>query len=200
LKLFASRIPIWVILTLLSAIFASPGAAQTPANRIELLIIQGEGATNTAGKPAAVPPKVRAVNENQQPLAGAVVVFNLPVSGTSGEFEKGSKNLTVTTDQEGVATAEGLKVNGIPGRLQILVTARYRGLAGRTLINQTVEGSGVAAGHHGGSGKWIAILAIVGAAAAGGAVAATHKGGSSSAPPASTPIGITPGTVTITHP
>jgi hypothetical protein len=181
------------------AAFSPLSSAQTPANRIDLIVIQGEGATDIAGRPAAINTKVRVVNENQQPLAGAAVVFNLPVSGTSGEFAKGSKNLTVTTDESGLATAEGLKVNRIPGRLQILVTARYRGLNGRTLINQTVEGGTAAS--HGGSGKWIAILAIAGAAAAGGAVAATRgSSNSASSTTAPTPIGITPGTVTINHP
>jgi hypothetical protein len=191
------------ICCLLSSQLPLPTAfAQALPARIEVVVIEGEGAINNVHERVARDPVVRIEDENHHPVAGAAVVFTLPVSGPSGEFSNGSKTLTVVTDAEGTATAHGLKVNQFPGKLQIYVTASYRGLRARTLINQTLQG-GPAMQHHGGNGKWIAILAAVGAAAAGGAVLATHKGSTSSntptIPAGPTSIGITPGTPTLGH-
>jgi hypothetical protein len=215
-------VSLWVIITLslcgvppeVAAQDSVSRIAQDAVSRIEIVVLAGEGAAASAGQRVAVVPSVRIVNQNNGPVRGAVVVFNLPVSGTSGEFSNSAKNLSVLTDQSGAATAAGLRANGVPGRLQILITASYRGLNTRAFINQTVQGTGAAAsrggaggggggGGGGHTGKWIAIIAVIGGAAAGGAIAATHKGGSSSSSPspsAPTPIGITPGTGTVNPP
>ena len=180
-----------------------PLRAQTTPSRIDVVVVGGEGAANGLLQRVAQDPVVRIEDQNRQPVSGAVVTFNLPISGTSGEFENGSRNSNVVTGADGLAAARGLRTNEIPGRFQILITASYRGLSARGLINQVSQGVSGAKAHHGG-GKIIVILAVVGAAAAGGVVAATRKGGNTSntpsgpAPP--TPIGITPGTGTITHP
>src|SRR5262249_26532340 len=115
--------------------------------------------------------------------------------------------LTITTDSKGQATAKGLKMNPLPGKVPIHVTASYRGLAVRTIINQTsVVPPGAKAGTSsgGGHGTLIAVLIAVGAAAGGGgAYLISHQNKSSgssvpTAPAAPTPIGISPGTGTIT--
>ena len=178
--------------------------AQTLPTRIDVVVVEGEGAINNVRQRVARDPVVRVEDENHRPVAGAAVVFTLPVSGPSGEFSNGSKSLTVITEDDGTATAHGLKLNQVSGRLQIYVTVSYRGLRARTLINQTLQG-GPAAQSHGGSGKWIAIVAVVAAAAAGGAVAATRGKGSTNnttptTPAGPTPIGITPGTPTLSPP
>ena len=212
-----------ITLSLSSAVPDAP--AQETVSKIDIAVVAGEGASVNPGQRLPVVPSVRIVDQNSRPVRGAVVVFNLPVSGTSGQFSNGTKNLTVLTDQNGTATATGLRANGIPGRLQILVTASYRGANTRGFINQTVQGTGSSttqvsrgsagpsaapsAGGGGGggghiSGKWIAIIAGIGGAAAAGVIAATHKGGSSSGggstPSGSAGIGITPGTGTVSPP
>jgi hypothetical protein len=205
-----------VIFTLLLSGAIPEVAAQETVSKIDMEVVGGEGAAVNAGQRVAVAPAVRIVDQNARPVRGAVVVFNLPVSGTSGEFSNRAKNLSVLTDQNGTATATGLRANAVPGRLQILVTASYRGVNTRGFINQTVQGTGSAttqvsgggAGSGGGgghlSGKWIAIIAVIGGAAAGGIIAASHKGGSASSSGSTssgpTPIGITPGTGTISPP
>jgi hypothetical protein len=203
---------LWVIIALCLSGAVPEATAQDTVSKIEIEVVAGEGAAASAGQRVAVVPAVRIVDQNKRPVRGAVVLFNLPVSGTSGEFSNGGKNLSVLTDDNGTAMATGLRANGVPGRLQILVTASYRGANARGFINQTVQGTGnsttqVSRGGGGGhgSGKWIAIIAVIGGAAAGGAIAATHKGGGSSSsgsptPSAPTPIGITPGTGTISPP
>ena len=189
---------------LLSWQLAFPAAfAQNLPARIDIVVIEGEGAVNNLRQRVTRDPVVRVEDENHRPVVGAAVVFTLPVSGPGGEFANGSKTLTVVTEDEGTATARGLKLNDSPGKLQIYVTASYRGLRARALITQTAAGSATAKGHGGGSGKWIAILAVIGGAAAGGVVAATHKGSTSttntSTTTTPTAIGITPGTPTLGH-
>jgi hypothetical protein len=213
----------WVIITLSLSGAVPDAPAQETVSKIEIAVVAGEGASVNSGQRVAVAPSVRIVDQTSRPVRGAVVVFNLPVSGTSGQFSNGAKNLSVLTDQNGTATATGLRANGIPGRLQILVTASYRGANTRGFINQTVQGAGgsatqvsrgsagpiPAAGGGGGggghiSGKWVAIIAGIGGAAAAGVIAATHKGSSSSGggstPSGSAAIGITPGTGTVSPP
>jgi hypothetical protein len=182
---------------------AYPLQAQPVQPRIDVVVVGGEGAINKLRQPVSQDPSVRIEDQNHQPVTGAVVTFNVPLSGTTGEFENGRMNSNVVTGADGLAVAKGLKTNDIPGRFQILITASYRGLTARSLINQTNQGV-PGAKAHGGSGKLVAIVAIIAAAAAGGAIAATRNKGSSSSsssgpsPPA--PIGITPGTGTIAHP
>jgi len=206
----------WVVISLCLSGVAPKAAAQDAVSRIEIEVVAGEGAAASAGQRVAVVPSVRIVDQSKGPVRGAVVVFNLPVSGTTGEFSNGAKNLSVLTDQGGTAMALGLRANNVPGRLQILVTASYRGLNARGFLNQTVQGTGRASASQGGggggggghTGRWIAIIAVIGGAAAGGAIAATHKGGGSSSVSGGggggggtpTPIGITPGTGTVAPP
>jgi hypothetical protein len=210
----------WMIITLFLSVVVPETSAQETVTKIDLAVVAGEGAAVNAGQRVSVVPAVRIIDQNSRPVRGAVVVFNLPVSGTSGEFSNGAKNLSVLTDENGTATATGLRANGTPGRLQILVTASYRGANTRGFVNQTVQGAGSAttqvsrgagaggssAGSGGGghTGKWIAIIAVIGGAAAGGVIAATHKGGNSgggsSTPSGTGPIGITPGTGTVNPP
>jgi hypothetical protein len=212
LSFLGNWVSLWVILTLCISGVVPEAAAQDTVSKIEIEVMAGEGAAASAGQRVAVVPAVRIVDQNNRPVRGAVVLFNLPVSGTSGEFSNGAKNLSALTDQNGTATATGLRANGVPGRLQILVTASYRGANARGFINQTVQGTGSATtqvsrgggGGHG-SAKWIVIIAVIGGAAAGGAIAATHKGGGTSSsgsptPSAPTSIGITPGTGTVSPP
>jgi hypothetical protein len=171
-----------------------------PPTEIALVVVAGEGAVNNVGQRSTRDPSVRVEDENKKAVAGAAVVFTLPTDGASGVFGNGEKTLIVTTDKEGHAIASNLKVNQIPGKLQIHVSASFRGRTARTNITQfsmSVPGK-----RAGGSGKTLFIvLAIAGAAAAGGVVAATGKGSSSSptgpSTPPVTPIGITPGTGTI---
>jgi hypothetical protein len=139
-------------------------------------------------------------DDDHRPVAGAAVVFALPVSGASGEFVNGAKNYTVVTGADGQATAVGLRTNDIPGKLQIYVTASYRGMRARALINQVVEAPAgakprspeVHTSHSGGKLKWV----LLGVAAAGGAGAGIyfqqHNKSTSAAP---TPISISTGTV-----
>jgi hypothetical protein len=173
-----------------------PASAQEPPAAINIVVVDGEGAANNVGQRSTRFPVVRIEDENQKPISGAAVVFTLPTAGASGEFSDGSKTLIVTTDPRGEAIASGLKVNLIPGKLPIHVSASYRGRTARANITQfNMSVPGKRAG--GGSSKVLLIvLAVAGAAAAGGIVAASGNGGGTPTgpqPPVQTPISITPG-------
>jgi len=175
--------------------------AQTLPARIDIVVVQGEGATTTVRQRVSQDPAVRVEDDDHHPVTGAAVVFALPVSGTSGEFANGSKTLTLVTDKNGLAEAHGLKTNEVPGKLQIYVTASFHTLRARTLINQNVEAAPGAkvrnpdlqTSKSGGKWKWI----LLGVAAAGGAGAGVYfgtRGGSSS------PVSISTGAVAFGSP
>lgn len=173
--------------------------AQNPPAKLNIVVIAGEGAINNVGQRSSRDPVVRIEDENGKPVVGASVVFTLPTEGASGEFTNSDKTAIVVTDNRGEAAVAGLKLNQVPGRLQIHVNASFRGQTARTNITQfNMEVPGKRAN---GSAKTIvAILAIAGAAAAGGVVASTRGSKGAAAPtPAPVPVPITisptPGTV-----
>ena len=172
--------------------------------RIDLIVTEGEGSVNTLRQRAQHDPVVKVEDDDHRPVTGAVVVFTLPISGPSGEFGNGSRSLTVTTDKDGLAAARGLKANDLSGKVQILVSASYRGLRSRALVNQFNMASSITGQKRGGGGSklWI-IVAVAGAAAAGGAFAAIHKGSTAPGTPTVAPpaaIGITPGSGSLSPP
>jgi hypothetical protein len=152
--------------------------AQNATPRIDIIVVEGEGATINAHQRASKDPVVRVEDDDHQPMPNVVVVFTLPLSGASGEFANGSKTLTVVTDKAGVAAARGIKANDVAGNLQIYVTASSHGLRARGLINMVVEaplGSKPASASSqtsksSGKLKWI----LLGILAAGGAGAGAY--------------------------
>ena len=187
-------------ITLLPAFLAAQPAP--PAEPLKIVVVEGEGGINNIRQHTAQAATVRVEDDKQHPVAGAVVVFALPTDGPSGAFPNGAKTLTVTTNDQGLASAHGLKPNSVSGEMQIHVNASSQGRTARVIItqfNMTVPSAKA------GSGKLLIIVALVGAAAAGGAYAGLHKGGSSgSSSPAqtaaATTITITPGTGTVGPP
>jgi hypothetical protein len=169
----------------------SLAAQEAPKPKLNIVVVEGEGAVNNIRQRLAREPIVRVEDENKKPLAGATVVFLLPKSGASGLFPNGTAMLTVTTDAKGQAIAAGLRPNSVVGQFQIRVTANYQGMTGATSVNQSNAGAAAAAGV---SGKTIAILAAVGAAAAGGVIAATGgNGGDGPPPPPARTVSVTAG-------
>ena len=184
-----------------------PLHAQTLPTELNIVVVEGEGAINNVRQRVARAPVVRVEDQNHKPIAGAAVVFTLPTEGATGEFSNGAKSLTMITDNQGTAVAQGLRLNQLAGKMPIHVNVSYRGLTARTSITQSSvlpPGAKASSSSGGGHGALIAVLVVLGAAAAGGgAYFATRKSTSSPGagvvnPPAPTPIGITPGTGSIT--
>src|SRR3954451_8998053 len=110
--------------------------AQTLPTELNLVVVEGEGATNNVRQLVARRPLVRVEDENHKPVAGAAVVFTLPTEGATGEFGNGAKTLTVLTDRDGTAAAQGFKMNQLAGKIPIHVNASYRSLTARASITQ----------------------------------------------------------------
>lgn len=183
-------------------------AQETAApQKLNIVIVEGEGAINNIRQRVAREPIVQVEDENRKPVAGASVVFLLPSQGASGTFTGGTKMLTVLTDETGRATMRGFTPNSVTGKMEIRVTASKSGVQSSATISQTNAALAAAGGAAAGSGKLIAILvAVGGAAAAGVAVAATRgngngsPGGGVTPPPAATPTVISPGNPTVGPP
>lgn len=165
-----------------------------PTPRMNIVVLEGEGAINHVRKRQPVDIVVQVRDGNRNPLSGATVNFAVPLQGPGGDFN-GSKTLTLTTDQQGRATARGFRPNSAVGKVEIRVSASSQQETASivlTQFNMAVTGTK-------GSGKWIALAGILGGAAAGGAYyAATRKSVSPTAPPAA--IGISPGAGTVGRP
>jgi hypothetical protein len=196
MRYLAGSLSVWIALT------AVPLRSQEMLN---LIVVEGEGAINNIRQRTARETIVQVEDENHKPVAGAVVVFTLPSQGAGGTFANGAQTLTVTTDAQGRAVAQGLRANRIAGRWDMRINASLGNRTGTVTVSQTnaaVAGAaGGAAGAAAGiSAKTIAIIAAVaGAAAAGGAVAATRSGGGGGNP-AGAPTTISAGTGTVGHP
>jgi hypothetical protein len=175
--------------------------AQDVTPRIDIVVVEGEGATMSVRQHPSKDPVVRVEDDDHQPLPNVVVVFTLPLSGASGEFANGSKTLTVVTDKAGLAAARGIRANEVPGNLQIYVTASYRGERARNLINLVVEAPAGAkpsspklqTARSSGKWKWIVLGVIAAGAAGGGAYYYATRSSNS-------PISVSAGTVVFGSP
>lgn len=184
-----------VLLATLLAMPFSPGLTAQAPLKLNLVIVEGEGAINNIRQRTTREPIVQVEDENHRPVGGAAIVFALPSNGASGTFANGAQTLTTITDNQGRAVARGLRPNNVQGQYQIRVTASKEGQTVTGTITQTnalVAGAAAGAAGVGISVKLLTILAVAGAAAAGGAVYATRNGGGDSTP---TPV---PATITAT--
>jgi hypothetical protein len=191
------------VITCAVLFFSVPGRGQvTPATgKLNIVIVEGEGAINNVKQRVNREPIVQVEDENHKPVAGAVVVFLLPDQGASGTFAGGSHTLTVTTNAQGRATTGRIQ-RANSGQMQIRVTASLGGETAATVITQTNvlgAGAGAAAGGLSLTAKVLIVLAVAGGAAAGTAVAVT-RGGSSSSPGSPGAISISAGTPVVGAP
>ena len=173
---------------------------------LNLIVVEGEGAINNMRQRTARETIVQVEDENHKPVAGAVVVFTLPSQGAGGTFAGGAQTLTVTTNAQGRAVAQGLRVNRVAGRWQMRVNASSGGRTATVTVTQSnavaaAAGAGAAGAAAGISLKTIVIIvAVAGAAAAGGTVAATRGGGGGNTASITAATTIAAGAGTVGHP
>jgi len=187
--------------------FPPVALAQDAAPKLNLVVVEGEGAINNIRQRTAREPIVQVEDENHKPIAGAAVVFTLPSQGASGTFAGGSHTLTVMTDSQGRAVAHGLQPNTVKGQYQIHVNASFNGQTANANISQSnaivAAGAGTAAAA-GISAKVIVIVVAVAAAAAVGGLYASGAigggGGNNGGNTTSTLVTISPGTGTVGPP
>jgi hypothetical protein len=174
--------------------------------KLNLTIVEGEGAINNIRQRATREVIVQVEDENRRPVAGAVVAFTLPNQGASGSFLNGARTLTLTTDNQGRAVAR-FTPNRVEGKYEIRVNASHqRETAALSVSQANILGAAVATGAV--SAKLLLILGLVGGAvAAGVAVAATQGngngnggGGGSGGGGTRPPTTVTPGTPSVGGP
>jgi len=187
------------LVSLLVSRSAAPAiAGQAPTGpKLKIVILEGEGAINNIRQRTAREPIVQVQDENDRPVAGAVVIFTLPDRGASGVFANSATSVTVTTDAQGRAAAVGLRPNSVAGEVKIRVDASHRGQTATATISMVNALVAAAAG--GMSSKTLALIAIAGGAAVGGVVAAT-RGSGNGRPPTPTLPTLTAGTPTVGPP
>lgn len=172
-------------------------AGQDQAPRLNIVIVEGDGAINNIKQRTSRETIVEVQDENHKPVAGAAVVFLLPSDGPGGAFAGGAKSVTLPTDSAGRVTMPKMQPNQATGNFQIRVNASSAGRTGSATIGQSNVAGAAAAGAGGAaagiSGKTIAIIVAVAAAGAVGA-AVGLRGKSSSSNPTTPP---TPPTGTI---
>jgi len=170
--------------------------AQTPG-KLNLVIVEGEGAINNVKQRTVRPTIVEVQDENHKPVGGVAVSFLLPNNGPGGVFASGAKSATVVTDSAGRAAMPGFQPN-TAGQFQIHVNASYQGQQASLNISQNNVLQGAAAAG-GSSLKLIAILGgIAAAGAAGAAIALTRGGNNTPITPSGAISG--PGTATVGAP
>src|SRR5260221_11631728 len=116
MRVVATGLSFLLIFQLLPALAPDQGG-------LNLVIVEGEGAINNIRQRTAREPIVQVEDQNHKPVAGAAVTFTLPSRGASGVFPNGSRTVTVLSDSQGKATANGLKPNAVKGQVQIHVNA-----------------------------------------------------------------------------
>lgn len=184
-----------------SLAIAQDAALQTPpsGSKLNIVIVEGDGAINNIRQRTAREPIVQVEDENHKPVAGVAVVFALSDQGAGGTFSGGAHTLAEVTDKNGRAVARGFHPNNVQGQYQIHITASHGGQTATATISQSnvvaAAGTATTAAAAGISAKLIVIIvAVAAAAAAGGAYAATHSGGGGSGTSAASAITITAGT------
>lgn len=190
------------LLLTLPAVAPLHSAQAQETSRLKILVLEGQGAINNIRQRTARDPIVEVQDENNRPVAGAVVTFLLPDRGASGTFANGARSLSVTTDAQGRAVATGLQPNNVEGEYQMRVSASHQGQIASATITQSNIAGVAAAAAGAGAGKLIAILAIVGGAVAGGVVYATQQSnnGSNGGPPQSRIANVSAGSPTVGPP
>jgi hypothetical protein len=179
-------------------------AAAAEQKTLQVNVVDGEGAFNDIRRAQARVPVVEVRDDDNRVVPNARVVFQLPDMGAGGTFTDGSRTLIANTDEQGHASATGLKPNKVEGAFVITVTASKDGAVGHAEIRQsnTLAG-GDQSVQSGGHGK-VKILIAVAGAAGGIAVAALRAGGSkssSSSSSSSAPVtSLSAGAITIGGP
>ena len=168
--------------------------------KLNIEIVEGEGAVNNIRQRMAREPMVQVTDENRKPVAGAAVVFLLPNQGAGGAFANGAKSLTTLTDSNGNAVARGLQANRLSGQYQMNVTASHQGQTASKAINMTNAAAAGGAVAGGLAMKWLLIAAAAGGAVVAGTIAATGGNGNGGGATPRPPTTVTPGTPSVGGP
>ncbi len=192
-----------VVVFILAAALVTPQSlpaqqAAPPAGNLKIIVLQGESARNSIKGKTAVAPVVEVRDENDKPVEGAEVVFQLPAAGPGGIFHGWMRSQTQRTNAQGQAGASGYVPNDQEGRFNIKATATKENKTGSIVIAQINSSTGAEARSKK-SGWWV-VLAVAGAGALAGGVVAATRNGNSTTVASQNPVTITPGVISVSGP
>ena len=105
---------------------------------LKVVVVQGQGAINNVTVGAVQSSLgVQVRDENDKPVDAASVTFLLPERGPGGAFLGTYNKLSLSTNEEGIATANTFRPNLTEGRFQIHVIATKGDRTGDADITQT---------------------------------------------------------------
>ncbi len=168
--------------------------------RLQILILEGDGVTNLINQRSGRDVVVQVRDENSRPVPQAAVSFFLPNQGPGGTFQDGATTLTITANDQGQAAARGIRLNTLPGTMQIRVAASFAGQTANAIVTQANAAGGKSSGGMSFTAKLLIIAGLAGAGIAAGAVVGRGGGSSSSAPTAPPGATITVGSPTVGGP
>ncbi|HEY3937839.1 MAG TPA: hypothetical protein VGL97_10435 [Bryobacteraceae bacterium] len=113
-------------------------AGQVSPSGFHISVIDGDGALNSLQGHDAHEPVIQVEDSNHKPVTGAYVEFDAPNNGPGAVFANGSSHFASTTNADGIATAPGLRNNGVTGSFIIQVHVSFEGQSiGEAAIHQT---------------------------------------------------------------
>lgn len=180
----------------------APVAQAATVQSLKVILLSGNQGMNDLERKVMVPLVVQVVDQSDQPVDGAEVIFRFPLSGAGASFADQKNAQTFRTNADGQAAATGWTANGKVGTFQVQVTASRGNELGSATIFMTnvtrIVGAARVREKHWWSSKGAKIGIAVGAAAviAVAVILATRGSGSKS----STVITATPGSPTIGAP
>ena len=163
---------------------AAPNPSLPTVQSLKVIPLAGNRELNDMQRKVMAPLVVQVLDQNDQPVVGAAVVFRFPLEGPSATFPGQRNAYTFRTNADGQAAATGWMANGRTGTFHVQVTASRGNEQGSVSIAMTNVNRIVNAGKRHGkswwSSPWAKVIVIGGAA---GAVAAivllTHHSNSS---------------------
>ena len=180
------------------AVQPQPPARKGEAARLRILVLRGEGARHSIRSKLAVQSLIEVRGEDDKPVPGSQVVFQLPSSGPGGTFPGGRLMQRTTTDVRGQAATAGFVPNDQEGRFELKVTVTSGDATATATVAQANALTTALDVKKPSKKRWL--LLVLGAGGAGGVIAATRRGGNGVAPVPPPTITIVPGPVTVGGP
>ncbi|HXP87625.1 MAG TPA: hypothetical protein VN841_23030 [Bryobacteraceae bacterium] len=175
---------------------AAPAAQLPTTESLKLLILAGQKEANDLQRRVMAPLVVQVLDQSDNPVEGADVVFRFPASGPGASFDGLKASQTFRTNAEGQARATNWTANNQVGSFQVRVTASLGNQFGQAIVsmsNVTRVTSDTGRAHRRWMSKKVVIIVAVVAAGAVAGILISRNGGSSGP----TTVTISPGTPTL---
>jgi hypothetical protein len=157
-----------IALFLAVSLTAGQMPGQSPPPRIDVSIVDGNGAMASSANRAGRPITVLVQDQNKRPVAGASVTAILPASGVGGEFRDVESTIkTLETDGAGRATFASIKLRPLSGSFPIRFVAKHQNLSSSATATQTVAEPAAPAQRRF-SRPWMAMAIVAAAGTAAG--------------------------------